>query len=291
MVWELKRVNESRIKNNTIPSGLVPYTVKVSQGCKGFDEVVAVREFREYRAELAEKVVMMRHVEMPQSWLLVRRCDSSRYFDRGRWKAKKNIRRRFGKYYSAPGTLFTATYDPKIYSRWEAWERVNKDWSRFKHDVEIRYRRVGRKPPMCIRVIEEQKKTGYPHIHVFYPNLKYLLKKELLQQYWSFGRARVEYAGNVNVGRYVCKYVTKMGGWSEEALAFMWKRKRRMYSYSRCYTLPVEEKLPGEWAYLFSSTKSRINNHIDVILASCQTIINLEEYDEFIEPICKYQRN
>jgi len=82
-----------------------------------------------------------------------------------------------------------------------------------------------------------------------------------------------------------------MGGWSDEVLAFMWKKKRRMYSYSRCYTLPAEEKLPGEWVYMFCSTKSRINNHIDVILASCQTILNLEEYDEFLEPISKYQRN
>jgi len=71
------------------PTGLVPYTVNVSQGCDSFDEVAVAREFREYRAELAQKVVLMRHVEMPQSWLLVRRCDSSRYFDRGRMKTKR----------------------------------------------------------------------------------------------------------------------------------------------------------------------------------------------------------
>ena len=72
-------------KTSSPPSFLVDYTVNMSQGCNSFDEVAAVREFREYRAELAEKVAMMRHVEMPQSWLLVRRCDSSSYFDRGRW--------------------------------------------------------------------------------------------------------------------------------------------------------------------------------------------------------------
>jgi len=46
--------------NNTSPTGLVPYTDNVSQGCDSFDEVATVREFIEYRAELAEKVVMMR---------------------------------------------------------------------------------------------------------------------------------------------------------------------------------------------------------------------------------------
>ena len=107
----MRNDNYRKYSNNS-PSGLVGYTVNMSQGCDSFDEAAVVREFREYRAELAEKVVMMRHVEMPQSWLLVRRCDNSRYFDRGRWKTKRNIRQRFGKRYSAPGTLFTATYWP-----------------------------------------------------------------------------------------------------------------------------------------------------------------------------------
>lgn len=54
--------------NNLYPistTGLVHYVGNMSQGCVGFDEIVTVREFREYRAKLAEGVVMMRHVEMP----------------------------------------------------------------------------------------------------------------------------------------------------------------------------------------------------------------------------------
>ena len=63
------------------------------------------------------------------------------------------------------------------------------------------------------------------------------LKKEDVQILWNMGRARVEYADNVHLGGYVCKYITKMGGWSDEALAFIWKNKTRMYGYSRCYII------------------------------------------------------
>ncbi len=86
-------------------------------------------------------------------------------------------------------------------------------------------------------------------MHLFYPRLRWLLKKEDVQTLWGVGRTRVEYAKNVNVGGYVCKYITKMGGWSEEALAFIWKHKIRLYSYSRCYQLPTEDKEASEWAF------------------------------------------
>ncbi len=56
---------------------------------------------------------------------------------------------------------------------------------------------------LYIWVIEEQKQTGYPHVHIFYPWLKWLLKKDDVQMLWKTGRARVEYADSVHLGGYV----------------------------------------------------------------------------------------
>ena len=272
MIREISNTN-----NNIYPTGLVPLAINWSQGFDVFDEDKAVIEFREYRAELAEKVIVMRNVEDPTLGVIIRPSDSSRYFEGGRKKAKRNIRKRFGKNYSMAGVFVTLTYDHERFKRWGAWERVNKDITRLKHSILMRYNRAGRKAPTYILVIEEQKKTGYPHVHIFYPGLKYLIDKELLQSYWNVGRARVEYADNVNIGGYVCKYVSKMAGWSEEALAFMWKKKRRMYSYSRCYRLPLEEKKPGEWVFIASSTGRRLTNHIDYLMTWFDEILNLDK--------------
>ena len=231
----------------SLPSGLVLYTNNTSQsyvepdGLLTLDDIMAceTENFVEYIYELAEKAILLKHIEDPQRGIIVKPSNSSRYFPGGKRKAKRNIRERFGIYYKAPGTFVTLKYAHKQYSRWEEWQRLAKDLQRFKHDITMRYKRQGRTSPRYISIIEEQSKTGYPHVHLFYPRLHWLLGKEDIQTLWGVGRTRVEYAKSVNIGGYVCKYITKMGGWSDEALAFIWKSKIRLYSYSRCYKLPT----------------------------------------------------
>ena len=273
---------------NVAPSGLVLYTSNASQSYDGngelltYDEIMEceAENFAEYRDELAEKAILLRHREDPERGVIIKPSDSSRYFPGGKRKAKRNIRTRFGKHYKAPGTFVTLTYDHEQYSRWEAWERLTKDLKRFKHDITMRYKRKGRPSPKYISVIEEQSKTGYPHVHLFYPRLRWLLKKEDVQALWGVGRTRVEKAKNVNIGGYVCKYITKMGGWSDEALAFIWEHKIRLYSYSRCYKLPVEDKEPSEWAFLTSTTRTKIENNLSMIIQAIPNIENLTDYLE-----------
>ena len=48
------------------PTVLVYRTVKVPPGCEEFDELKDARAFHEYRAELAEKAVLMRHLADPR---------------------------------------------------------------------------------------------------------------------------------------------------------------------------------------------------------------------------------
>ncbi len=238
----------------------------------------AADDFVEYIGELAEKAVLLRNRENPRRGLVVKPCDSSRYFPIGKWKAKQNIKNRFGRYYDSVGAFLTVTYDHEKYSRWDSWGRLSNDLRRFKHDVYMQYKRAGRKPPSYICAIEEQELTGYPHAHLFYPGLNWLLDKDVIKSLWGVGRTRIEKAKSVNIGGYVCKYITKMGGWSDEALAFIWKRRIRLYSYSRCYSSPVETQEPSEWAFLMTTTRQKIENSLNVIVQAIPDLENLKDY-------------
>jgi|GEM_PF-6511924 len=117
------------------PSGLVHYTNNTSQSYSEtgelltYDEIMEceAEDFVEYINELAEKAILLKHREDPTRGVIIKPSDSSRYFERGKWKAQRNIRTRFGRHYRATGTFVTLTYDHEKYSRWEAWERLK--WS------------------------------------------------------------------------------------------------------------------------------------------------------------------
>jgi len=141
------------------PTGLVHSTSNTSQSygeteeMLTYDDIMAceVEDFLEYIEDLAEKAIVLRHREDPDRGIIVKPCDSSRYFPGGKRKAKRNIRKRFGKYYEAPGTFVTLTYDHEQYSRWVAWERLTEDLKRFKHDLTMRYKREGPVHPSIYR--------------------------------------------------------------------------------------------------------------------------------------------
>lgn len=181
------------------------------------------------------------------------------------------------------GAFLTLTYDHEKHLRWDAWGRLRPDLRRFKHDVAMRYERAGRDSPKYICAIEEQELTGYPHVHLFYPGLNWLLDKNVIKNLWGVGRTRIEKARSVNIGGYVCKYITKMGGWSDESLAFIWKNKVRLYSYSRCYSLPVETEEPSDWAFLMNTTRQRIEANLSLIVKG----IDLENLNDYL---LKYQK-
>lgn len=278
---------------SSAPTGLVHYTNNSSQSYGETGELLTLDEimecvaedFAEYLDELAEKAIVLRHREEPDRGIIVKPSDRSRYFPGGKRKAQRNIRKRFGKYYRAKGTFVTLTYDHEKYSRWEAWLRLVEDLKRFKHDITVRYGREGRASPKYLSVIEEQRQTGYPHVHFFYPGLRWLLKKEDVQALWGVGLTKVEYAKKVNIGGYVCKYISKMGGWSDEALAFIWRHKIRLYSYSHCYKLPNEEKQSSEWRYLVNTTRRQIEGNLSMIIQAIPNIENLKEYLEDVPEV------
>jgi hypothetical protein len=270
------------------PNVLVYNTNNTSQSCferkelLTQDDIIAceTENFLEYIDLLAEKAVLMRSRENYDKGIIIRPCESSRYFEGGRKKTKRNLKKRFGKNFAAPGVFLTLTYDHKQYSRWEAWGRLPADLKRLIHNITMRYNRAGRMSPRYIWVIEEQKQTGYPHVHIFYPRLKWLLTKEDVLLLWKMGRTRVEYADNVHLGGYVCKYITKMGGWSDEALAFIWKNKIRMYGYSRCYHIAKDIKQKIEWDYSYNTINRTVMNKAIKAMRNYKEVIDKGKYLE-----------
>src|SRR3989304_6982700 len=101
--------------------------------------------FLEYLDDLEEKAIILKNREDFKRAIIVKPSDSSRYFEGGQRKTKRNIKTRFGNNYLAPGILVTLTYDPSRLSRWQAWAQVSQDIRRFLHAVTVRYGRAGRR--------------------------------------------------------------------------------------------------------------------------------------------------
>jgi len=142
----------------------------------------------------------------------------------------------------------TLTYAPKKIGKQEAWASFGKDTRRFLNAVNQYRKRRGWRRTHCCWVVEVQPGTGYPHVHIFFPNLRFLAPLNVLNGNWKRGRANVEKPRKikVNCAGYISKYLRKMRGWSDLHLALLWSGHCRMYSFSRGFSIPVEKK-ESEW--------------------------------------------
>jgi hypothetical protein len=110
------------------PYVLVYNTNNTSQRCFERNELLTIDDeiacetenFLEYLDLLEEKAVLMRSRLNFDKGIIIKPCESSRYFEGGRKKTKRNLKKRFGKNFAAPGVFLTLTYDHEKYSRWEA---------------------------------------------------------------------------------------------------------------------------------------------------------------------------
>jgi len=142
----------------------------------------------------------------------------------------------------------TLTYDPKKIGKQEAWGSFGKDTRRFLNSVNQYRKRRGWRRTHYLWVVEVQPGTGYPHVHIFFPNLIFLAPLSILNGNWRQGRANVESPKKikVNCAAYISKYLRKMRGWSDLHLALLWSGHCRMYNFSRGFSAKVEKK-ESEW--------------------------------------------
>ena len=218
------------------------------------DFTAILEHFLQYKYQLAHTPSIFLHLDNKnddsEAIFRVDRKAGSRYFDEGRWRMKNNLRRRLSGT-RAKGILMTCTVDTKRYDVLKAWQVIWKQFKKLRDALnQYRMRDMGAKSRLRYVAVLEQTKRGYPHLHVFFPGLKYLVDDlSKLDTWWPMGGK-----GGVDVETskqshsacgYVLKYMGKMSGWSDVCMAFMWAFQIRLYNLSHKGFYKVKEA--GEW--------------------------------------------
>jgi hypothetical protein len=209
----------------------------------------ALWDFLVYKARIGRTNVILNKRNDPSVLKIMPTSCRSRYFDDGRLYMSRKIRKRLGKYARVPGLMVTLTYDPKKIGKREAWASFGKDTRRFLNAVNQYRKRRGQRRLHYLWVVEvQEKETGYPHVHIFFPNLGWLAPLKIINGNWRQGRANIKGPKKieVNCAAYVSKYLRKMRGWSDLHLALLWIGKCRMYGFSRGFS-PKIEKRESKW--------------------------------------------
>ena len=183
--------------------------------------------------------------------MVVKPSDNSRYFPQGRKRIRARIYKALGSWANVPGILWGMTYDPSRTTLEDAWLNVGKHRRLFLNNLNRWRRRHKLTKLKCLSVIEVQKQTGYPHVHVVFPNLHWLAPKDIAQDCWGQGLCFYIKRDQFSPTAYICKYITKLEGWDDVSLSRIWKNRTRLYSMSRDYRLPqfTEKRVP-EWVFL-----------------------------------------
>ena len=230
------------------PSFLVLNKDNVNAQLHRAQGLITMWDFLVYKGRVGRTHVILNQIEDPSVLKIMPVSVRSRYFDDGRLYISRKIRRRLGKYEKVPGLMQTLTYDPKKISKREAWASFGKDTRRFINAVNQYRKRRGWRRLHYLWVVEVQTGTGYPHVHIFFPNLKWIAPLSIINGNWRHGRANIESPKKikVNCAAYISKYLRKMQGWSDLHLALLWSGKCRMYGFSRGFSSKVEKK-ESEW--------------------------------------------
>jgi hypothetical protein len=236
------------MKNNTPPSFLVRNNDNVNAQLYRARGLIIMWDFLEYKGRIGRTHVIMSCRDEPSTLKVMPVKCRSRYFDDGRLHMSRKIRGRLGKFEKVPGLMMTLTYDPKKIGKLEAWASFGRDTRRFLNSVNQYRKRRGWHRLHYFWVVENQKETGYPHVHIFFPNLRWLAPLDIINGNWRQGRSNIESPKKIRVScaAYISKYLRKMRGWSDLHLALLWSGRCRMYGFSRGFSAKLESK-ESEW--------------------------------------------
>jgi hypothetical protein len=237
------------VAGSSPPSFLVHNKDNVNAQLYYAQGLITMWDFLEYKGRIGTTHVIMNRIDDPSTVRIMPVSCQSRYFDDGRLYMSRKIRKRLGRYEKVPGLMQTLTYDPKATGKRIAWASFGRDTRRFINAVNQYRKRKGWQRLHYLWVVEVQKETGYPHVHIFFPNLKWLAPLNIINGNWRHGRANIESPRKikVNCAAYISKYLRKMRGWSDLHLALLWSGKCRMYGFSRGFSAK-SEKTESEWA-------------------------------------------
>jgi hypothetical protein len=239
--------------------------------------------FREYRSSLAEKRVLMVSLADSSVLKVVKPADASRYFAGGRKRIKARIYKRLGRWYNCPGLLLSLTFDPKLIACDDAWRQVGLFRREFMNRVNRWRLRRGMPKAKSLAVLEVQGQTGYPHIHIVFPYLRYLAPVGWLVEQWGQAPNSVDIKvkDSLSPVSYICKYITKLDGWSDEALAQIWDNGTRLYSMSQDYYLPdYSDKRVPEWCFKCTMSLAHLTMAFPRFMAEYDTLLGADDVVE-----------
>jgi len=234
--------------NNTSPSFLVLNKDNVNAQLHRAIGLITMWDFLEYKGRIGRTQVVLNRKDEPSVLKVMPAKARSRYFDDGRLHMSWKIRKRLGKYERVPGLMETLTYAPKKIGKREAWASFGRDTRRFLNAVNQYRKRKGWQRLHYLWVVEVQEGTGYPHVHIFFPKLKWIAPLDIINGNWRQGRSNVESPKKIrtNCAAYISKYLRKMRGWSDLHLALLWSGRSRMYGFSRGFSVKIENK-ESDW--------------------------------------------
>ena len=196
--------------NNT-PSFLVLNKDNVNAQIRRAEGLITMWDFLEYKGRIGRTQVIMNRKDEPSVLKLMPARCRSRYFDDGRLYMSRRMRKRLGKYERVPGLMETLTYDPKKIGKRLAWASLGRDTRRFLNSVNQYRKRRGWQRLHYLWVVEVQEGTGYPHVHIFFPNLKWIAPLDIINGNWRQGRSNVESPKKIkiNCAAYISKYLSR----------------------------------------------------------------------------------
>lgn len=274
------------VDSNTldVSSGSFPASVGLSDlrgtNCDTLDMTGILSKFRKYKDRIAHTPGIILHIQnkFDKSEAIYKSNPRSkcRYFPEGRVTMQRNIRERL-KRKQEPGVFLSLTVSTSDYDVMEAW---NVMWRRFKgfRDALNMYRKRNMNAKHSFQYLAalEPCKSGYPHMHVFCPGLKWLIKKQDLyrmDEWWKMGFVKTEKERREESAcSYVLKYISKLEGWSEPNMALLWYYKLRLYNLSHRFYNKTSE---SEWEKVAQYTNTKeVSKGLGISLKSANEIVN-----------------
>ena len=179
---------------------------------------------------------------------MIDRVSGSRYFPEGRAKIKRKIQKRIKKQKEC-GIYLVFTVDTKKYDLIRAWDCIWENFKLWRDAINVyRKRYMSAKGSLKYVAVLEQHESGYPHLNVFFPGLRILVKQKdfyKITEWWKMGGSNgVEIERErkpQSVSNYVLKYISKMEGWSKECFAILWHYRIRLWNMSHCFYDEVKD--------------------------------------------------
>ena len=223
-----------------------------STNCDNVDMTGLLRDFDKYIKDLKGSEKLFAHIKNEgqglEALVVIDRVSGSRYFPEGRAKIRRKIQKKIKKQ-KERGIYLVFTVDTKEYSLIEAWDNIWENFKLWRDAINAyRERHMNARGSLCYVAVLEQHKSGYPHLNVFFPGLRVLIKQSdfhKINDWWKMGNVETQRERKPESAcSYVLKYISKMEGWSKECFAILWHYKIRLWNMSHCW---YDQKKPSGW--------------------------------------------